>query len=406
MSEELEKAKAAKREHPFVKRVGWVLASLCLLWLGWMAHTLISQVSGTKGLPLGMPGFPGGTASAPPVIVKAVEEIAINPSFSYIGRVEPIQDVQVRAQIDGYVQQVNFKEGSLVQVGDLLFSIDPERYEARVAVRKAEVGQAEATLDRAERYLKRLESSDARAITQTDLDTARSDVMQGKATVKQAQANLRLAEIDLKHTRIYAPITGRIGRTVANVGDYVAPSLETLVRIVQMDPIRVAFSVTDKDYLALREKFQGKELQDAMRMRVRLPTGTVLDLTGMRDFEDNTMSVDTATLSVRVRFNNTQGLLIPDGYVTVLVDLAHPPKVPVVSQEAVLTDKDGSFVYVIDEKELAQPRRVQTGMLAEGLVAITSGVQVGDRVVIKGVQKVIPGHPVLLAKEQTEAVQP
>jgi len=394
MSEELEKAKAARKEHPVVKWIGWILVSVCLLWLGWMARALVPQKP--AGIPP-MAAMMGGAGAPPLVEVQPVEEAEVNPPNAYIGRVEPIQDVELRAQIGGYVKQVHFKEGARVKSGDLLFTIDPEQYEARVAVRKAEIGQAEAALDRAERYLNRLERSDARAITQTDLDTARSDVAQGRAAVKQAVANLALAEFDLKHTRIHAPIDGRIGRTVANVGDYVAPSLGPLVRIVQTDPIRIAFSVTDKDYLKAIENFGAERVQDALRIRFRLPTGTVPDVAGSRDFEDNTMSADTATLSVRARFPNAHGLLVPDGYVTVLVDLAHAPKSPVVPQESLLTGREGSFVYVVDDDGVAQRRPVSTGAMSDGRVAVRSGVKPGERVVVQGVQKVIPGQPVKVA---------
>ena len=399
MSEELEKAKAAKHEHPAAKVMGWLVTAACLLWLGWMARALVPQKP--AGGPPPMAAMMGGAGGPPLVEVRPVEEMEINPPNAYIGRVEPIQDVELRAQVGGYVKLVHFKEGALVKAGDLLFTIDPEQYDARVAVRKAEIGQAEAALDRARRYLNRLERSDARAITQADLDTARSDVAQGRAAVKQAVANLALAEFDLKHTRIFAPIDGRIGRTVANVGDYVMPSLGALVRIVQMDPIRVAFSVTDKDYLKALEKIGAERMEDALRIRYRLPTGTVSDVIGTRDFEDNTMSADTATMSVRARFSNPNGLLVPDGYVTVLVDFAQPPKAPVVPQEALLTDGEGRFVYVVDEAGIVQRRSVSTGAMADGRVALRSGVKAGERVVVRGVQKVAPGKPVTLvsAKE-------
>ena len=400
MNEEQEKA--ARREHPAAKVLGWLVTGVCLLWLGWLGRGLVPPKG--AGGPPAMMGPPAGAAT--PVQVKPVESAALNPPYEYIGRVEPIQDVELRAQIEGYVLSVHFKEGSLVKVGELLFTIDPEQYEARVAVRKAEIGQAQAALERAERYLKRLEVSDARAITQTDLDSARSDVAQGRAAVLQAQANLTLAEIDLKHTRIIAPIGGRIGRTVANVGDYVSPALGTLVRVVQTDPIRVAFSVTDKDYLKVRENIADASIQDALRIRLRLPTGTVPDLTGTRDYEDNAMSAETATLSVRARFSNAQGYLVPNGYVTVLVDLADAPKRPAVPQEALVTDRDGKFVYVVDQEGKTQVRRVETGVTENGRVAIRSGVTAGEQVVVQGVQKVVPGQPVLVAPAGKEVQQP
>ncbi|MDR2849010.1 MAG: efflux RND transporter periplasmic adaptor subunit, partial [Verrucomicrobiota bacterium] len=356
--------------------------------LGWLAREAAPERQAGPAA-AGAPG-PVGRA-APKVSVHAVEERPLNPPFEYIARVEPIQDVELRAQIDGYVHAVHFKEGAIVKAGDLLFTIDPEQYDARVAVRKAEIGVAEANLDRADRLLSRLEASDKRAVIPADLDKARSDVAAAKATISQAKANLTLAEIDLKHTKIIAPIGGRVGRTTANVGDYVAPSIGTLVRIVQVNPIRVAFSVTDKDYVRVREGIENENIEDTLRFRVKLPTGTVPDILGRRDFEDNTMSADTATISSRIRFDNERDLLVPDAYVTMLVDFKNPKPVPVVPQEAVISDKDGTFVYVIDGQNTAHLRRVDLGALESGLVGVLKGVTLGEKVVTLGVQKLTPG---------------
>ena len=394
-----------KKELRFAKVAGWLALSASLLWLGWLAHgVMLASLSGKQassamlmGAPMNMPAL---------VEVEEVKTDSLNPPYTYIGHVEPIQDVELRAQIEGAVAAVHFKEGATVKTGDLLFTIDPERYQARVALRTAELHQAEAALERAQSYFKRLEASDARAITQSDLDTARSDVAHGHASVQQAQANLRLAEIDLKHTQMIAPISGQIGRTVATVGDYVSPSLGPLVRIVQIDPVRVTFPVTDKDYLKVLENIEDSQIQNALRIRLMLPTGTIPDLLGTRDFADNVMSVDTATISVRARFNNKQGFLIPNGYVTVLVDLAQAPSAIVVPQQAVLTDSEGAFVYVVDQAGVAERRSIESGVSEDGRVAIKKGLQAGERVVVQGLQKVVPGQRVQIASAQSEVSHP
>lgn len=380
-----------RRERPVAKFLGLLATVACSVGLGWLGRGLVpprtaSSMAGLAGL--------HAEAAAPLVVVSAAEEASLNPPAEFIGHVEPIRDVDLRAQIEGYVKTIHFVEGALVREGDLLFSIDSDQYEARVALRQAELEKEKAELDRAEKFQKRLESSDARGITQSDLDTARSAVAQSRAAVQQAHANLRLAEIDLKHTRIVAPIAGRIGRTVANVGDYVAPSLGTLVRIVQMNPVRVVFSVTDREYLKVRESIADEAIQSTLRTRLRLPTGTVLDVPGVRDFENNEMSMDTATLPVRVRFENSQGLLVPGGYVTVLIDQPNAAKVPVVPLSAITTDQQGSYVYTVSAEGQAQQRRVKTGTAMGGRVEIREGLSAGDRVVVEGVQKVKPGQSV------------
>jgi membrane fusion protein (multidrug efflux system) len=380
-----------KREHPIAKGLGWLMASACLFGLGWLVRGWMPPAAGAGGPPQMMGPPPGAPV---PVVAQAAEEAALNPPVTFIGHVEPVRDVDLRAQIDGYVEEVSFQEGSMVKAGDVLFTIDSEQYQARVALRQAELAQAEAALDRAERYQKRLEASDARGISQANLDTAKSDAMQGRASIQQAKANLALAEIDLKHTRMVAPIDGRIGRTAANVGDFVSPTLGTLVRIVQVDPIRVVFSVTDREYLKVRESIADEAVQDALRVRLKLPTGTILDVTGMRDFENNEMSAETATLPVRVRFKNADGLLVPNGYVTVMIDQAAPKKWPTVSQSALVHDREGQLVYVVGADGKAQARRVETGSQLDGRVEIRKGLGVGEQVVVQGVQKVVPGQPV------------
>ena len=380
-----------RRERPVAKFLGLLATVGCSVALGWLGRGLMPQRNASA-----MAGLAGlhAEAAAPLVVVSAAEEAALNPPAEFIGHVEPIRDVDLRAQIAGYVKAIHFVEGALVREGDLLFSIDPDQYEARVALRQAELEKEKAELDRAEKFQKRLEASDTRGITQSDLDTARSAVAQSRAAVQQAHANLRLAEIDLKHTRIVAPIAGRIGRTVANVGDYVAPSLGTLVRIVQMNPVRVVFSVTDREYLKVRESIADEAIQSTLRTRLRLPTGTVLDVPGVRDFENNEMSMDTATLPVRVRFENAQGLLVPGGYVTVLIDQPNAAKGPVVPLSAVTADQQGSYVYTVSAEGKAQLQRVKIGTVMGGRVEIREGLSAGDRVVVEGVQKVKPGQSV------------
>lgn len=382
-----EHQKSMREEHGVAKTIGWILTAVCLFAVGWLSHALFGPKKDEAGMQM-----PTREAL---VEVYTVEEEIMNPPSAFIGHVEPMQDVALRAQISGYVKEVRFKEGSLVKEGDLLFTIEPEQYEAVVAVRKAEIQQAEAGLERAQSYLKRLEASDARSITQMDLDTARSDVAQGEAALQQAKANLVLAEIDLRHTRITAPISGRVGRTVAYVGDYVSPAIGTLVRIVQMDPIRVAFSVTDRDLVASRESGGGKE----QRIRVQLPTGTVLEKTGVQDFADNVMSIGTASLSVRARFENTDELLLPDAYVTVLVDHLHPEKHPVVPQLAVKTDNHGTYVYVVDAENTASRCDVEVVANDEGRMAV-KGLKAGERVVTLGIQSVHPGAKVRLMESE------
>lgn len=399
------KDEGLKKEHPIAKFFGIMFTAICAFIIGFIVKGMMPVHEG--GIPPGMMPPPPGD---PLVKVESAELGILNPPVSFIGHVEPIRDVDLGARISGYVTKVNFKEGSIVKEGDLLFEIDPEPYEAIVAVHKAELAQAEAEVDRAERYLKRLKASDVRGITQSDMDKSESDVASGKARVEQAKASLRLAEIDLKHCRITAPIAGKIGRTIANIGDYVAPSVGTLARIVQLDPIRVVFSVTDREYVGIREKIAEDLLNAELRIRIKLPTGTIPDLIGERDFEDNEMSSTTATLPVRVKFDNKDTLLVPNSYVTVLIDAKTPAKYPVVSQSALVTASDGDYVYVVGKNLKVSKRKVKLGDVENGRVELHDGLKPGERVVVEGVQGLIDGISVRIVgdepihkPEQTEA---
>lgn len=389
-----------KREHPIAKFFGIMFTAICAFVIGWIVKGMM-PVPAAGGMPPGMmPPAPGD----PLVKVESALLGTLNPPVSFIGHVEPIRDVDLEARISGYVTKVNFVEGSMVKKGDRLFEIDSEPYEATVSLRKAEMAQAEAEVERAELYLERLKSSDARGITQSDMDKAQSDVAAGKAKVAQAKAHLLLAEIDLKHCRITAPIAGKIGRAIANIGDYVAPSVGTLARIVQLDPVRVVFSVTDREYVGIREKIADDQLNAELRIRIKLPTGTIPDMVGERDFENNEMSPTTATLPVRVKFENKDKLLIPNSYVTVLIDAKTPAQYPVVSQSALMTDVDGEFVYVIGDDGKAHQRRVEIGDVENGRVEIHGGVKAGERVAVEGVLGLADGVTVRVADEPAAPV--
>jgi len=372
----------------------WTVAAVCFGTLGWFARQATFK---PPAMANPMAAMMGGAGGPPAVVVETVAEEAINPPRSFVGHVEPLQEVELLARVNGYVREIHFQEGARVNAGDLLFTIDDEEYAARLEQRRAELVRAEAELDQADRYLKRLVSSDVRGVSQAELDKARSDEAQAKAMILQAKANMSLAEIDLKHTKLLAPIAGKIGKVLAHTGDYVSPSAGALAKIVQVDPIRVVFSVADRDFLTFKQHVAATGSEQSVRTRLTLPGGTEYGATGAWDFVDNTMSAATATLPVRVRFANPDGLLVPNGYVTVLVDQADAPRRPVVDQRAVVRDLQGTFVFVVGANELVEQRRVKLGDSADGRVAVADGLAAGERVVVEGVQKVMPGKPVAVS---------
>lgn len=372
--------------------IGTLLVAAAAFGMGWMASMMFKPAEKED------PAAAMAAARGPLTVGSAVAELReINPPETFVGHVEPTQDVDLRVQVDGYLASVNFKEGSFVKEGDLLFAIDDEIYQARVAQRKAELERSKAELERAELYHKRLTAADKRSFAQTEMDTAHANVLQAKASISQAEANLRQSEIDLKHTKLLAPISGRIGPSLAKKGDYVAPSMGALARIVQVDPIRVVFSVMDRDYVRMAEEAKQAGEMPKLRARLLLPTKNIYQEEGTMDFFNNEMSKETPTLAVRYSFPNANGILVPNTYVTMILDRADVPKVLTVPHLAVLIQKDKNAVYVVrDGKAIEQ--EVKLGQAFNGFVEITEGLQAGDEVVTDGVHKIQrSGMPVKVA---------
>ncbi|MDR1740980.1 MAG: efflux RND transporter periplasmic adaptor subunit [Synergistaceae bacterium] len=327
--------------------------------------------------------------AAPSVVLYSVGSADLALGSSYVGRVEAIQSVSMLPQVTGTIDRVAFKEGSMVKAGDLLFKIDDEQYRATVDGRKADLAKAEAAQKNAVRYYDRLKAADRRSVSATDVDSAENDVLQAKAGVAQAQAALKLAQIDLDHTRIPAPITGRIGKAAMTKGNYVTPAGVPLAEIVQMDPIRVAFAMPDRDYSSHTPASGDLPYTSSLT----LADGTAYPFNGERDFDDNVVDSKTGTVTVRLRFPNSDGLLVPGAMVRVEVKPA-PHVGLVIPQEAVVSNSDGDMVYVVDSADVATPKGVKLGLAVGSMVEVLSGLAEGDNIVHQGIQSVIPGSPV------------
>jgi len=352
-------------------------SGICMVSLivGWFARGLLG---GGGGAP------PMGPGQMPPASVMAqrITEQPIQPIDEYIAAVEPIQDVMIRTEVPGYIKEVLFTEGSLVEAGDLLLTIDPGQYQASVDAAKADWSRAKKLYDR-------MKSADVRSISISDLETAESDLLRAAATLNKAQ-------IDLDYTEIKAPIRGRIGAAKITKGNYVTSSSGELARIVQVDPIRVVFSLTDRDYLVFRKL----ELSGSTESRVaqtRLPDGTVLPTLGKKDFDDNAINPETGTIAVRYLFENQDGLLIPGGYVTALLRSSTSKMGIRIPQKAVLIDQQGAYVLTVDDAGIVAVARIVSGTQLGADVVVLSGLEPGERIIVDGLQKARPGATVHVA---------
>lgn len=324
-----------------------------------------------------------GSEDVPPVLVKVQKAVTgdVSSSKEYIGTVEAVQTVRLCPEVSARIAKIHFKEGAFVKEGTRLFTLEDSRFQATVALRKAELSRAEANLGRARKYLQRLKAADQRSVPASDLDAADGDVKTAQAAVAEAKASLKLAQIDLNNTRIAAPISGRIGRANFTKGNYVTPDSELAV-IAQVDPVRVTFAMPDRDYLEECHAFAGDG--DVYRAELRLANGTAYPIPGERDFEDNAMDPDTATIALRLRFRNEEGVLVPGSMVRVSLTPRNGQTGVLIPQTAIQSDRHGDYVYVVQGDE-AGVRRVTIGNERGNMIAV-EGIEAGETVVSQGLQ--------------------
>ncbi|HIJ42318.1 MAG TPA: efflux RND transporter periplasmic adaptor subunit [Deltaproteobacteria bacterium] len=228
---------------------------------------LVSMLPATFPYP-SQAGPPGRGKGPPPVVtVMPVTEKEVNLPDEYVGRVEAIQAVDLRARVEGYLEQVKFREGADVRAGDLLYLVEQAPYKAKVGEVRAKVAEAEAALKNARQYLQRLKAVRSGGVSATDVETAVNAELRANAALQEAGANLEQAEINLGYTTIKAPISGRIGRTTLTKGNLVGPGSGALARIVQLHPIRVVYSMSEYNLAGARNARQNRQ-----RRRPGLPS--------------------------------------------------------------------------------------------------------------------------------------
>jgi RND family efflux transporter MFP subunit len=359
-----------------------ILGVAVCLGIGAAGGWFLRGMSGGGGMPPGMTG----AGQMPPASVHAMEVQSsfLQPEEEYIALVEPVQDVMIRSEVSGTIETVHFTEGGAVNTGEILFTIDRRTYQAAVDTAKAELLRAQWRYDR-------LKNADERSVSRSDMESAESDLL-------SAQAAYDLAEADLERTEIKAPVSGRIGAALVRKGNYVSPASGALARIVQIDPVRVVFSMTDRDYLRLRQK----ELSGETGIReaaVRLPDGTILPTIGKKDFDDNAVNPQTGTIAVRYLFENREKLLIPGGYVTALLRSAESEKSIKIPQKSLLVDQQGTYVLTVDEQGSVGTARIEAGRQVGPDVIVLSGLKPGDRIITDGIQKAAPGATVQIIEK-------
>lgn len=332
--------------------------------------------------------------------LPTVDVITLSPQTAtitrkYIGYVTPINQVAVIPFINGYIEQIHVSGGQFVQDGDLLFVIEQDSYLAELDLTRASVLSATAQYENDKMYYDRLLLAGNQAIPPSDLDKAKTQFLSSSALLIQAIANQKKALINYDYTMVYAPITGKLGDVNLSVGDYVSPASGSLMEIIQTTPIRVMFSISDKEYLNEMIRHSGLPFYGS---KVKLLLNDMLyNKEGKIVYINNRISPETSSVVIWAEFENPQNILLSESYVTVLIENEEPDAL-LIPKNTVHTQKDTSFVYVVDESNTFVSRKIHIKATVDGKYLVFGELFKTDKIVIG------KAMPQLIGKKVSPAV--
>ncbi|EXH77362.1 multidrug efflux RND transporter periplasmic adaptor subunit AdeF [Acinetobacter nosocomialis] len=337
---------------------------------------------------------PTSTQQAATVDVAPVVSKTITDWQEYSGRLEAIDQVDIRPQVSGKLIAVHFKDGSLVRKGDLLFTIDPRPFEAELNRAKAQLASAEAQVTYTASNLSRIQRLiQSNAVSRQELDLAENDARSANANLQAARAAVQSARLNLEYTRITAPVSGRISRAEVTVGNVVSAGngAQVLTSLVSVSRLYASFDVDEQTYLKYISN-QRNSSQVPVYMGLANETGFTRE--GTINSIDNNLNTTSGTIRVRATFDNPNGVLLPGLYARIRLGGGQPRPAILISPTAVGVDQDKRFVVVVDAKNQTAYREVKLGTQQDGLQIVNSGLQAGDRIVVNGLQRIRPGDPV------------
>ena len=341
-------------------------------------------------------------AAAPPlqtVTVAPVPEREISEWDEFTGRLEAVDQVEIRPRVSGYIKRVTFTEGREVKKDEVLFEIDPRPYQAELARAEAELERAKSAASLAASDVQRAQTLvKAQAISREEYDSRTSAEAQGGAGVKAAEAAVQTARLNLEWTRVRSPINGRVSNALVTSGNLVeaGPPATLLTTVVSLDPMYVYFDSDEQTYL----RYAGRARHGSNWRTAKLPVYLGLanedgfPHEGQLDFVDNQIDPNTGTIRTRAVFSNTSRALTPGLFARVKLVGDHKRKALLVRDAAIGTDQDRKFVLVVGQGDTLAYRPVVPGRLVDGLRIIDSGLQPGEHVVVNGLMRVRPGMKV------------
>ncbi|MFC3185880.1 efflux RND transporter periplasmic adaptor subunit [Shewanella intestini] len=342
--------------------------------------------------------------SVPSVVINIAELKEIKPMSEIVGRTQASEDVVIKSQIQGQLLKRAFNEGQDVAAGDLLFEIDPATYLATLAQHQAVLKQAFASKDVAIMNWKRGKKllPDG-MISAQDMDELTSRKLTTEAGVVEAQAAVKAAELQLSYTKVYAPISGRISNSKVSLGDIISPQTE-MANLVQLQPMWVGFQVAERSLISFQQELaKNPERQlkvEDVQIKLRLPNDTIFNEVGKIDFVSNRVDAATGTLSLRASFDNAESLMLPGLFVTLMIESPVVEQAILIPQAAVQEDQQGRFVMLLNQQGLVEKRIVTLGERFGIDWRVLSGIEVGEKIIVDGLQKIRAGIEVNAVEQQ------
>ena len=368
-------------------------------WLAAMAAcTLLAGCDGATS------GGPGVEAVLGVQVVQA-EQRDVKLYIDMVGTTLGTQDVPIRARVEGFLESMEFQEGTFVDKGDLLYTIDPQPFQAKVVEAQSRLATAETNLIKAAADLARIKPlAEMKAVSEQDLDAAVAQEAASRSGVKASQAAVELAEIELSYTRIFAPITGLIGLTKAKPGEFVGrdPNPVVLNTLSDIDPIRVRFSISEREYLIMARTYlaehpnadqdrRGQEGERRNDLVMILADGSEHDHRGYIVAASQSVDQETGTYTLEAAFPNPRKYLLPGQFARIRARYNVIEDAVVVPTKAV-SELQGLYrVYVVNAQSEIEVREVELGEKTGNDTVIDSGLNAGETVVVEGIQKVRPG---------------
>lgn len=376
-------------------RKNLILATIALIAIFASSRLFVAHAEGPPGMP-----------PPPPITMAVVLEKDVTEWSEFSGRIEAMDTVDVKPKVSGTIEKVHFQDGAMVKKGDVLFTIDPRPYKAEYDRLMGTLSAAESALVNAKQEIVRAKNLMAtKAISKREYDERASALRIAEGNMRAAKGAVDATKLNMEYTDVVAPISGKVGRAEITEGNTVnaGGSAPTLTRIVALSPIYISFEVDEQTFLSHIQNYPADALKQ-IPVQVGLANQKDTPIVASIHSFDNQLNVSSGTIRVRAINDNADGRLVPGLFARVKLGTPKAETRLLVSEKAIGTDQSKKYVFVVNDKNMAEYREVTLGSIVDGLRVVNTGLKAGDKVIVNGLMRVRPGAPVSpeLVDMQTE----